>query len=135
MGLVVDKDIALRSPCHGYEIKETGERLLWSSGIVGMLSDTQEKVYCKPGITIHRKFALEKEVEHPLAKRLKAFKETVERVKTEVRAKYPKGERFLPYITKLGKELAKVGIKLGKHRETPGIVEIEKEIGEPIVEW
>ena len=100
MGFVVDEELAKATPCHGYKDPETGELYVWSPGVIGMLSDDQEKLYCKGTIT---------EVGTP--KRIAEFKSAVNVCKAEIR-KYPKGERLLPWLECMSKELRKRGIKL-----------------------
>jgi len=52
MGIVVRKELAENKeiPCHGY--KYDGQVILWKKGIIGTLTDEQERLYCDPKKTI-----------------------------------------------------------------------------------
>jgi len=48
-GIVVDEDIARMTPCTCIEYK-AGKYLCWSEGVIGALSDIQERFYCNPRV-------------------------------------------------------------------------------------
>lgn len=50
MGIVIDREKALASPCLCYQIGPTTEPedlMCFSSGIIGTLSDPQDRIYCE----------------------------------------------------------------------------------------
>lgn len=51
-GLVVSEEVARSTPCtcYEYEIHGKTKRLCWSAGVVGTLTDEQERLYCNPPI-------------------------------------------------------------------------------------
>jgi len=105
MGLIVDKDLAARTPCHGYKMPD-GELLLWSPGIIGMLSDPQEKAYCT-------KIETEKRSVSPaLERRWRFFKESSRKCSAKVRMEYPRGERLSPFLKCMSIEAKKSGIEI-----------------------
>jgi hypothetical protein len=101
MGLVVDKEIAKRTACHGYKNPSTGEYYLWSEGIIGMLSDNQEKKYCTEIITTTK-----------VPERFKIFKNIASSCSAKVRKEYPKGKRLLPYLECMSIHAKKEGIEI-----------------------
>lgn len=92
MGIVIKPEVAFRM-CHGYKLD--GELILWSDGVVGTLTDEQEKL-CK-SIILHRT------IPESLKKRLKSFREVSKRCSEEVK-KYPKGQRLIPFLQCMGRE-------------------------------
>jgi len=95
-GIMVDPDIAARTPCKCYD------NICFSRGIIGALSEAQREAYCpttehvtSPGMT----------------RRLKNWQEAVGVCKGEIE-KYEKGERLIPYIECIGRELPKRGIEI-----------------------
>jgi len=66
-GIVVDEERALRSPCHGYDLGDSG-RLVFSEGIVGALDKYEREKYCKVGLDL-------KPPPPRLATRIKALRE------------------------------------------------------------
>lgn len=66
-GIVVDEEKALRSPCHGYDLGDSG-RLVFSEGIVGALDKYEREKYCKAGLDL-------KPPPPRLAARIKALRE------------------------------------------------------------
>jgi len=96
MGIVIKPEIAFRV-CHGYKLGD--ELILWSDGVVGTLTDEQEKL-CQ-SIIIHRN------IPEKLKKRLFSFKEVAKECSKEVE-KYPKGERLIPYLKCMEKKLEEV---------------------------
>jgi len=99
-GIVVDEAKAKASPCRCIEYKP-GKKLCFSSGVVGALSDEQEKIYCAPEVPL----------ESPgLERRLKNWMGSVEICKAEI-AEIPKGERLEPWLSCMSRELAAHGVK------------------------
>jgi len=99
-GIVVSEAIAKTSPCRCIEYRP-GKKLCFSKGIVGALSDEQERIYCP---------AVEELVSPGLEKRLKDWMEAVETCKAEI-APIPKGERLEPWLGCMSRELAAHGIE------------------------
>ena len=66
-GIVVDEEKALASPCHGYDLGDSG-RLIFSPGIVGALDKYEQQKYCKIGLDL-------KPPPPRLAARIKALRE------------------------------------------------------------
>lgn len=98
-GIVVDKDLAARTPCTVYKIDET--EMAFSSGIIGTLSKPQIKAYCPSKV-----YKTE-----GLVRRVKRFKEAAAECKVEIK-KYPKGKRMEPWLTCMGGALRKRGIEI-----------------------
>lgn len=101
-GIVVDEAKAKATSCRCIEYRP-GKKLCFSSGVVGALSDEQEKLYCHP----------EEKLESPgLEKRLKSWMGSVDICKAEI-AKVPPGERLKPWLSCMSRELSARGIKGG----------------------
>jgi len=99
-GVVVNEAVAMASPCRCIEYRP-GKKLCFSRGVVGALSDEQEKVYCPTTVPL----------ESPgLEKRLKGWMESVEVCKAEI-APIPKGERLKPWLGCMSRELSAKGIE------------------------
>jgi len=99
-GIVVNEAVAKASPCRCFEY-EPGKRLCFSKGIVGALSDEQEKLYCP---TVEK-------IESPgLERRLKGWMGAVKVCKAEIEP-IPKGERLGPWLGCMSRELTARGIK------------------------
>jgi len=97
-GIVVNADIAARTPCRCYTYK--GEpKICYSPGVIGSLSESQREAYCKPLITIGE------------SKRATAFIEAVEEAKAKIQ-KIPKGERLRPWLEAMSESLMKRGIEV-----------------------
>ncbi|MDI6860304.1 MAG: hypothetical protein QMC85_07400 [Methanocellales archaeon] len=98
-GIVVDADVAARTPCTVYKVDDT--EMAFSPGIIGTLSKAQIEAYCPTKIY----------KEEGIAHRVKKFKEAVEVCKEEIK-EYPKGERLRPWLECMGREARKRGIEL-----------------------
>ncbi len=99
-GIVVDETMAKATPCRCIEYRP-GKKLCFSKGIIGALSDEQEKIYCPTTVPL----------ESPgLERRLKGWMESVETCKAEI-AEIPKGERLEPWLSCMSRELAAKGIE------------------------
>lgn len=94
-GIVVNEALAKATPCRCIEYRP-GKKLCFSKGIVGALSNEQERNYCP---TVEG-------LESPgLKKRLEGWMESVETCKTEI-AETPKGERLEPWLSCMSRELS-----------------------------
>ncbi len=93
-GIVVNEAIAMATPCRCIEYRP-GKKLCFSKGIVGALSDEQEKLYCP---------VTEKLESLGLEKRLAGWMEAVDTCKAEI-AHIPKGERLEPWLSCMSREL------------------------------
>ncbi len=96
MGIVVNPVKAFNY-CHGYRNPKTGELILWSEGVVGTLSDEQEKK-CKVKKIIG-------EIPEKLEERYARFSSISMMCSSKVGLKYPKGERLKPFLECMKKEL------------------------------
>lgn len=94
-GIVVNEAVAKASPCRCFEY-EPGKKLCFSKGIVGALSDDQEKVYCP---------TVEKLESPGLERRLKSWMGAKTICKAEIET-IPKGERLEPWLSCMSRELA-----------------------------
>lgn len=95
-GIAVDENAAKATPCTCYG------PVCFSKGIVGALSSSQKEWACNPRI----------EGKSPgMERRLKHWKEAVSTCKAEIE-EYPKGERLMPWLTCMGRELPKKGIEI-----------------------
>ena len=101
-GIVVDEEKARKTACKCVEYKP-GKRLAWSPGIVGALTDEQEKLYCPTMV----------EVERPgTVSRMEKWQEAVNTCKAEI-ATIPKErgeERMTTWMRCMSRELAKRGV-------------------------
>jgi len=100
-GIVVDEALAKSTPCRCIEYRP-GKKLCFSKGIIGALSDEQEKEYCTEQVEM---------VSPGLKERLEDWMEAVETCKKEI-AEIPKGERLEPWLTCMGRELRARGIEV-----------------------
>jgi len=98
---VIDPSTAYRV-CHGFKLDD--ELMLWSRGIVGTLSDSQEKLCQKVYIL--------EPVPPALVKRHEEFSEIAHTCSQRVREEYPKGERLLPYLECMSEEAEKRGFEI-----------------------
>lgn len=101
-GIVVNEAVAKASPCRCFEY-EPGKKLCFSKGIVGALSDEQEKIYCP---------TIEKLESPGLEKRLKSWMGAKTICKAEIEP-IPKGERLGPWLGCMSRELTARGIEAG----------------------
>ena len=86
MGRVIDPSTAFRV-CHGFKLDD--ELMLWSKGVIGTLSDSQEKL-------CDRIYVYEP-VPPELVERQGEFSEVARYCSRKVK-KYPKGDRLQPYL-------------------------------------
>lgn len=99
-GIVVNADLAARTPCKCYLIDET--EMCFSKGIIGTLSKAQATAYCST-----------KEVltEGGIVERVKKFKEAAKEAKEAIK-EIPRGERLEPWLQEMSKALTKRGIEV-----------------------
>ena len=105
MGLVVDEELAKRSGCTCHAIGPTDkpkDLICFSPGVIGTLTDEQDVQFCTLGKLIIR--------DDGIKKRVQRFREASAKCDIET-AKYPKGEKLIPRIKCMQKELSKRGIK------------------------
>ena len=98
-GIVVNTDIAARTPCRCYKVDET--EMCFSKGIIGTMSRGQVEAYCPTKVYL----------EQGLQRRVREFKEAAEEAKAEI-AGIPKGERLEPWLREMSKALRKRGIEI-----------------------
>lgn len=99
-GIVVDEALAKATPCRCIEYRP-GKKLCFSKGIIGALSDEQEKIYCPTTVPL----------ESPrLERRLEGWMGAVETCKAEI-AEIPKGERLKPWLSCMSRELVAHGVE------------------------
>lgn len=95
-GIVVDADIAARTPCKCYG------NICFSRGIIGALNPAQREAYC-PTV---------EEVTSPgMTKRIENWQEAVNICKAEIKD-IPRGERLEPWLSCMGRELPAHGIAI-----------------------
>ena len=99
-GIVVDESVAKATPCTVYKVDTT--EMAFSKGIIGTLSKEQIQAYCPTKI-----YKTE-----GIARRVKTFKEIAKQCSEEVREKYVRGERLIPYLKCMGKLAKEKGIEL-----------------------
>lgn len=100
MGIIIDEELAKKSICNCHQIDSTErpeDLMCWQAGVVGVLSKTQIVELCK-----------EKTVQtgNGVRKRVQRFRTASEKCKLEV-SKLPEGERLVPRIECMRKELKK----------------------------
>jgi len=101
-GAVLDEATAKASPCSCFTYK--GKDMCWSRGIVGMLNQDQQAVYCVAGKAYKARPAL--------TKRYERFAEAAEEAHRKIEA-MPKGmPRLEAWLGAMGEELSKRGIEV-----------------------
>lgn len=99
-GIVVDEVRAKATPCRCVEYK-SGTKLCWSKGVIGGLSDEQEKIYCP---------TVEKLESPGMERRLKGWMGSVKICKAEIEP-IPEGQRLEPWLHCMSRELRARRIK------------------------
>ncbi len=102
-GIVVDEERAKASACRCVEYKPS-KRLCWSPGIIGALTDEQEKLYCATTIEIERPGTVQ---------RMRLWQEAVDVCKAEL-AKIPEAtgeERARTWMRCMSRELTTRGVE------------------------
>lgn len=100
-GLVVDEATARATPCSCFSYK--GKDLCWSKGIIGMLRQDQQDIYCVAGKAY--------KAQPKLVERYQRFAAAAEEAHKKIEA-LPKGARLEPWLEEMGKELSKRGIEI-----------------------
>lgn len=95
-GIVVNPDIAARTPCTCYG------NICFSRGVIGALNESERAAYC-PSIV--------QKTSPAMTRRLEKWQESKEICKTKA-AEFPKGERLIPYTQCMSMELSKRGIEI-----------------------
>jgi hypothetical protein len=110
-GIVVDADIAARTPCKCARAGES--EICFSRGIVGGLDAGQKEAFCNPKMYF----------ESPgLEQRIGEFNEAVVAAQ-EIIKDVPKGERLQPWLSAMSEELGKRGIGVADSK--PGYPEVD----------
>ena len=98
-GIMVDTDVAARTPCRCYRVDET--EMCFSKGIIGTMSKAQVEAYCPKKVYL----------EQGLQRRIREFKAAAAEAKKEI-AGIPRGERLEPWLHAMSKSLKKRGIEI-----------------------
>lgn len=101
-GIVVDEGKARESECRYIPLGETG-RLVYSKGVVGALSQDQERLYCDS--------ISEMPVSPAMALRTRLMRDAAVICQQETNH-LPEGERLEPFMQCLAREAKKSGIKI-----------------------
>lgn len=100
MAIIVDEEIAKRSPCTCHKIGPTDnpeDLICFTSGAIGALTNVQDREYCSSKLIIK---------EDRIRERVERFRRASQVCKIKT-AKYPKGERLIPRIKCMKRELKK----------------------------
>ncbi len=99
-GIVINEERAKATPCKCFTYK--GRDYCYSPGIIGMLETEQVPTYC-PTKTY--------EVRPGIKQRFEEFAEAAEAAHERIE-EIPKGERLVPWLREMGKELRTRGIEV-----------------------
>lgn len=99
-GIVINEERAKATPCKCFTYK--GRDYCYSPGIIGMLEAGQVPIYCP---------TKEYEVRPGIKQRFEEFAEAAEAAHERIE-EIPKGERLVPWLTEMGKELKARGIEV-----------------------
>jgi len=99
-GIVINEERAKATPCKCFTYK--GKDYCYSAGIIGMLEAGQVPTYCP---------TKEYEVRPGIKQRFEEFAEAAEAAHERIE-EIPKGERLIPWLTEMGKELRARGIEV-----------------------
>jgi len=99
-GIVIDEAKAKATPCRCFTYRE--KPYCYSPGVIGMLGTDQQKVYCP---------SIEYTVKPGIKERFTKFREAAEEAHKKIET-LPKGERLIPWLESMGKELRKRGIEV-----------------------
>ena len=99
-GIVINEERAKATPCKCFTYK--GKDYCYSPGIIGMLEAGQVPTYC-PTKTY--------EVRPGIKQRFEEFAEAAETAHERIE-EIPKGERLVPWLTEMGKELRARGVEV-----------------------
>jgi hypothetical protein len=101
-GIVVDEAKARATPCKYVEYAP-GKRLSWSPGIVGALSDEQERQYCSEWIEVKRP---------AVVARMRGWQDAVNVCKAEIANVVGGHERVEAWLNCMSRELKRRGIEV-----------------------
>ena len=101
-GVVLDEARARATPCSCFTYK--GKDLCYSRGIIGMLSQPQQDIYCVAGKAYKAQPAL--------TRRYVTFAEAAEEAHKKIEAMPSGVERLEVWLSAMGEELSKRGIKV-----------------------
>lgn len=104
MGIVINEELARKTPCTCYQIgktKEPRDLLCWSSGIIGSLSDADEVLFCPTKVI--------KPATRELKDRLDRFTSAVRKASERY-----KGEGITRWLQLVSEEMRKVGLDIGR---------------------
>ena len=102
-GFVMDPGRARSTPCIRLELGEGHAPLVYSKGVVGVLDDEQQALYCQEGY-------VDRPITEAQRARLEAFAMAAHECSTEAKAAAP--EELLPaYFSCLGRELKAKGVE------------------------
>jgi hypothetical protein len=99
-GIIINEERAKASPCKCFTYK--GRDYCYSPGVIGMLEAGQVPTYC-PTKTY--------EVRPGIKQRFEEFAEAAETAHERIE-EIPKGERLIPWLTEMGKELRARGVEV-----------------------
>ncbi|KXB08777.1 hypothetical protein AKJ59_00445 [candidate division MSBL1 archaeon SCGC-AAA385M02] len=99
-GIVTDSDVAKATSCTCYDVGEE-EKMCFSKGIIGTLSDPQEQAYC-PAVEMKQQ---------GLTRRVKEFREAAREAHKKIED-IPRGERLDPWLEAMSESLSKRGIEV-----------------------
>ncbi|MBA7634323.1 hypothetical protein ES703_41907 [subsurface metagenome] len=99
-GIVINEERAKATACKCFTYK--GKDYCYSPGIIGMLEQEQEPAYCP---------TKEYEVRPGIKQRFEEFATAAEAAHKKIE-EIPKGERLIPWLTEMGKELRAKGIEV-----------------------
>ncbi len=99
-GIVVNEERAKATPCKCFTFR--GKDYCYSAGIIGMLEAGQVPTYCP---------TKEYEVRPGIKQRFEEFAEAAEAAHKRIEH-IPKGERLIPWLTEMGKELRTRGVEV-----------------------
>ena len=101
-GVVLDEARARASPCSCFTYR--GKDLCWSKGIIGMLAQDQQDIYCVAGKAYKAQPAL--------ARRYETFAEAAEEAHKKIEAMPSGVERLEVWLSAMGEELSKRGVDI-----------------------
>jgi len=101
-GVVLDEARAKATPCSCFTYK--GKDLCWSKGIIGMLAQPQQDIYCVAGKTYKTQPAL--------TRRYETFAAAAEEAHKKIEAMPSGVERLEVWLSAMGEELSKRGIEV-----------------------
>lgn len=99
-GIVINEERAKATPCKCFTYK--GKDYCYSAGVIGMLEAGQVPTYCPT-----KKY----EVRPGIKERFEEFAEAAEAAHKRIE-QIPKGERLIPWVTEMGRELRARGIEV-----------------------